>query len=290
MALAQVCGYGAKEFDNAFGKDVTPSLAEIEVYTGNFVNNSLLMKPPYSNPKEVLDGYEKGVDGIKINKDHGTTTLGFKYNGGVVLAVDSRATGGQYIGSQAVKKIIEINDFLLGTMAGGAADCVYWERVLSKQCRLHELRNRERISVAAASKLLSNMVYNYKGMGLSLGVMICGWDKRGPGLYYVDNDGTRTKGDVFSVGSGSLFAYGVLDSGYRQDLTDLEAFELGRRSIYHATHRDAYSGGIVRVYHMSATGWKVISEEDCKDLHYRYAGEKEAFVPQVDPGAAPHQL
>ena len=99
--------------------------------------------------------------------------------------MDSRATGGMYIGSGSVKKIIEINKFLLGTMAGGAADCTYWERVLSKQvrlsfhfsmkenirvmfptcymqCRLYELRNRERISVAAASKLLSNMAYNYK--------------------------------------------------------------------------------------------------------------------------------
>nr|CAD7406515.1 unnamed protein product [Timema poppensis] len=35
---------------------------------------------------------------IKIHFDHGTTTLGFQYQGGVVLAVDSRATGGQFIG------------------------------------------------------------------------------------------------------------------------------------------------------------------------------------------------
>ena len=34
--------------------------------------------------------------------------------------------------------------------------------------RVYELRNRERISVAAASKLLANMVYHYKGMGISL--------------------------------------------------------------------------------------------------------------------------
>lgn len=65
-----------------------------------------------------------------------------------------------------------------GTLAGGAADCVYWDRVLAKQCRLYELRNRERISVAAASKLMANMVYNYKGMGLSMGMMIAGYDKR----------------------------------------------------------------------------------------------------------------
>ena len=70
--------------------------------------------------------------------------------------------------SQTVKKVIEINPYLLGTMAGGAADCAYWERVLAFECRIYELRNKERISVAAASKLLVNMVRDYKGMGLSM--------------------------------------------------------------------------------------------------------------------------
>lgn len=110
-----------------------------------------------------------------------------------------------HIASGTVKKVIEINPYLLGTMAGGAADCQYWyvfsqiyqtwlhlslepdldltpepknrETYLGMQCRLHELRNKERISVAAASKILSNIVYQYKGMGLSMGTMICGWDK-----------------------------------------------------------------------------------------------------------------
>ena len=70
--------------------------------------------------------------------------------------------------SQTVKKVIEINPYLLGTMAGGAADCSFWERELGRQCRLYELQNKERISVAAASKLLGNIVYNYKNMGLSM--------------------------------------------------------------------------------------------------------------------------
>jgi len=29
-------------------------------------------------------------------------------------------------------------------------------------------------------------------------------------------------------------------------MTDNEAYELGRKAIYHATHRDAMSGGMVR--------------------------------------------
>jgi hypothetical protein len=33
-------------------------------------------------------------------------------------------------------------------------------------------------------------------------------------------------------------------SYYRFDLTVEEAIELGKRAIVHATHRDAYSGGI----------------------------------------------
>jgi len=270
MALSAACGYRPVKHR---GLEVDGTAFDA---TCNIEANSQIMLPPFSQPalnlgRALVD--EAGKD-IKMHFDHGTTTLGFKYQGGVLLAVDSRATGGMYIGSGSVKKIIEINKFLLGTMAGGAADCTYWERVLSKQCRLYELRNRERISVAAASKLLSNMAYNYKGMGLSMGVMIAGYDKKGPGLYYVDSDGERIPGNIFSVGSGSIFAYGVLDQGYRYDLTDEEAYDLGRRSIYHATHRDAASGGIVRVYHMKQTGFEIISEEDSKDLHYRYAEEK----------------
>lgn len=180
----------------------------------------------------------------RIKLKHGTTTLAFRYQGGVVIAVDSRASAGQFIASGSVKKVIEINPYLLGTMAGGAADCQYWETYLGIQCRLHELRNKERISVAAASKILSNLVYSYKGMGLSMGTMICGWDKTGPALFYVDSEGSRLRGDLFSVGSGSTFAYGVVDQGYRWDLSYEEALDLGRRSIYAATHRDAFSGNV----------------------------------------------
>jgi len=215
---------------------------------------------------------------IKMNFAHGTTTLGFKFKGGTILVADSRATSGSYIGSGCVRKIIPITETLLGTMAGGAADCTYWERVLAKQCKVYELRNREPISVAAASKLLSNMVYQYKNYGLSMGVMIAGYDKKGPGLYYVDNDGTRMAGNMFSIGSGSLYAYGVMDSGYKWDMTDEEAQDLGRRAVMHATHRDKASGGIIRVYHIKEEGWQIISETDCNDLIYKDFEEKAARI------------
>lgn len=119
--------------------------------------------PNVDNPTQFLRANQD-----RLRMEHGTTTLAFRFKHGVIVAVDSRATGGSYVASQTVKKVIEINPYLLGTMAGGAADCSYWERELGRRCRLYQLRNKDRISVAAASKMLSNMVYAYKGMGLSM--------------------------------------------------------------------------------------------------------------------------
>ncbi|GKD37344.1 proteasome subunit beta type-5 [Tanacetum coccineum] len=42
---------------------------------------------------------------------------------------------------------------------------------------------------------------------------ICTCCCKGPGLYYVDSEGGRLKGTKFSVGSGTPYAYGGLDSG-----------------------------------------------------------------------------
>jgi len=218
-------------------------------------------------------------DNPEIKFNHGTTTLAFIYDGGVLVAVDSRASMGSYIGSGTVKKVIEINRYLLGTMAGGAADCSFWERNLAFLTRLYELREGRRMTVAAASKLLANNVFNYRGYGLSMGTMIAGWDEgKGPALFYVDSEGTRIKGDKFSVGSGSTYAYGVLDQGYRRDLTLHEAIELGKRAIWHATHRDAYSGGTINVYSINENGWTKQFSADMNVLAYGQYAEEQAAI------------
>mmetsp|Transcript_29371 Transcript_29371/g.74879 ORF Transcript_29371/g.74879 Transcript_29371/m.74879 type:complete len:275 (-) Transcript_29371:312-1136(-) len=237
------------------------------------LGNGLDMQFPLPAVQD-LDSFERQVVEM-VKPCHGTTTLGFIFQHGVIIAVDSRATMGSYISSQTVKKVIEINPYLLGTMAGGAADCQFWERNLGRQCRLFELNNSKRITVRAASKLLSNTMFSYRGMGLSMGTMVAGWDPHGPGLYYVDSDGQRTKGERFSVGSGSLYAYGILDQGYRWDMSVEEAVELGRRSIYHATFRDCASGGTVSVYHVTEAGWKKVVGDDVTELHFHYYPQPE---------------
>lgn len=183
---------------------------------------------------------------------HGTTTLAFTFRGGIIAAVDSRASMGNFVGSKTTKKVLPVSTHILGTMAGGAADCQRWIRYVKKEALLHELTTEDgrRMSVARASRILSNVLYQLRGSGLSVGTMIMGYDDIGdhhhqgndddvvtegesdggagppssaaaapasvqqqqPHIYYVDDMGVRIRGDLFAVGSGSTFALGILDT------------------------------------------------------------------------------
>ena len=205
----------------------------------------------------------------------GTTTLGFIYQGGVIIAVDSRASMGNFMGSKTVKKVIEINDFLLGTMAGGAADCQFWLRRLNWWCKIYELRNGERVAISAAAHFLNSMISQHAGQGLSMGTMVTGWDRKGPQLYYVDDDGKCLSGKIFSAGSGSTYAFGVIDSRYKFNMSEMEAAKLGYEAICHAAHRDCGSGGYVRVYSVIKGAWKrLVDGDDVDEFHWRSCVEK----------------
>lgn len=79
--------------------------------------------PPIASSQQWLRAMtdDNSNPNCPIKIAHGTTTLAFRFKGGIIVATDSRATAGNWIASQTVKKVIEINSCLLGTMAGGAA-------------------------------------------------------------------------------------------------------------------------------------------------------------------------
>ncbi|EMR09723.1 hypothetical protein PNEG_01908 [Pneumocystis murina B123] len=220
-------------------------------------------------PYNILKEKYLSVSEVTSKITHGTTTLSFRFSEGIIVAVDSRATAGSWIASQTVHKVIHINNHLLGTMAGGAADCQFWETVLSMECRLYELRNKTQISAEVSSKILANILYSYKGMGLSVGTMICGLDsKRGTSIFYLDSEGTRLKGNLFCVGSGQTFAYSILDAEYHWNLQKDQAIYLAKRAILASTHRDSYSGGFINIYYINADGYEFCGGFDVGKLFY----------------------
>ncbi|VDM37451.1 unnamed protein product [Toxocara canis] len=259
------------------------------------------IEPPFGiSAKEFVEthfGKHSAAKNLQFRK--GTTTLAFIYEpktehdkGGIIVAVDSRASAGEYIchalreltvdcdqrgvlilASKSVMKILDIGDRMVATMAGGAADCQFWTRVVAKYCTLYELREKSEITVAAASKYFSNVLYGYRNYGLSVGSLIAGYDKRGPAIFKVDSEGQRVQLRLCSVGSGSLSAYGILDSFYQPKMTDEEARILGRRAIMHATFRDSGSGGVCNMVHITPKEKIHLPKLDVSQLFYEFADE-----------------
>lgn len=226
---------------------------------------------------------------------HGTTTLAFRFRHGVIAAADTRSSCSNYVACPASCKVIPVHQHLLGTTSGTSADCGTWYRVLQRELRLRALREGQLPSVASAAKLLSTMMSRYRGLDLCVATALCGWDRSGPALFYVYSDGTRLQGDIFSVGSGSPYAYGVLDRGYRYDMTTPEAYALARHAVAHATHRDAYSGGSVDLFHVRESGWEYVSRNDAWVLYSELQKlpepekQEEKEASQTHPEPATHR-
>ncbi|CAN0080011.1 unnamed protein product [Laminaria digitata] len=80
------------------------------------------------------DPYSVATPGAEpLRLSHGTTTVALVFEGGLIAAVDSRASMGSFVGSRTTQKVIPVSDRILGTMAGGAADCSFWLRYLGMQ-------------------------------------------------------------------------------------------------------------------------------------------------------------
>ncbi|XP_071343143.1 proteasome subunit beta type-11b [Trachinotus anak] len=284
---------------------------------------SLPLSPPYTSSQSVP---------LPFPMSHGTTTLAFMFQGGVLAAADTRSSCSGLVACPAAQKILPIHSHLVGTTSGTSADCALWKRILSRELRLYQLRHGRRLTTRGAAKLLSHMLHPFKGTELCVAATLCGWDGGevgggakadlggcteatkqpeksvdtslekaqssssnaggqqrfarekisfcGPGLFYVCSDGTRLQGTLFSVGSGSPYAYSILDQGVKWGLTVDEATSIAREAVYRATHRDAYSGNHVDIYHITSTGWTRRNREDLKEEYYREKERQERRMRQ----------
>uniref|UniRef100_A0A667XWM3 Proteasome subunit beta n=1 Tax=Myripristis murdjan TaxID=586833 RepID=A0A667XWM3_9TELE len=227
------------------------------------------MEPTFSLPIGLPLSSSHSVP-LPFPMSHGTTTLAFIFQGGVLAAADTRSSCSGLVACPAAQKILPIHSHLVGTTSGTSADCALWKRILARELRLYQLRHGRRLSTGGAAKLLSHMLQPFKGTELSVGGQQCfGRERSGPSLYYVCSDGTRLKGTLFSVGSGSPYAYSVLDQGVQWGLTVQEAVSIAREAVFRATYRDAYSGNCVDLYHITSKGWTRRNREDLKEEYYR---------------------
>ena len=197
------------------------------------------------------------------NTFEGTTTVGITCKDGVVFASERRASMGNLVAHKVAEKIFKIDNHIAATIAGSVADAQSLMKIISAETALYRLRNGKDISLEAAAAVSSNILHSSPAYVQTL---IGGVDDTGASIYSLDAAGGMIKDTFISTGSGSTFAYGVLEDRFHEDITVEEAKELALRAIKAATERDTYSGNGFLVAEVTKHGYKMLEKEEVESI------------------------
>ncbi|MBT4651678.1 proteasome subunit beta [Candidatus Woesearchaeota archaeon] len=202
----------------------------------------------------------------------GTTTVGIVCKDGIVLAADKRATAGNLIVDKKADKVHTISDHIAVTIAGGVSDAQLMIKLLKAELKLKEVRTNKVPTSKETANLLGGLLFsNIRRMSMIPGIahfLMGGRDRLGCHLYDLFPDGSVTKiTDYVSSGSGSVMAYGVLESQYSQNLTTEEGIKLATVAVNAALQRDSCSGNGLDVVVVKNEGIKNALH---KELNYQF--------------------
>ncbi len=172
-----------------------------------------------------------------------TTTVGLIAGDYVVLAADKRATAGFLVAHKRVRKIQKIDDHAAMTISGLVADAQFLVDQARYISRKYMLEVGRPIKISSLASNLSVILNVYlRTMPYVVQLLLGGYDSSGPHLFYLDLFGSLSEEKYMATGSGSPVAFGVLETGYREDISLEEAVELAKKAVKAATMRDGFSG------------------------------------------------
>ena len=177
-----------------------------------------------------------------VEAKKGTTTVGLIAKDAVIVGADMKSTIGYMVDSKVARKVYQLDDHIAMTIAGSVGDALALVRILKAQFKLFKLE-RGPITVKAAANLLSNILQGTRYYPYMAMMIIGGVDRRGAHVFSVDPVGGAERDTYTATGSGSPIAYGILEDGFKENMTKEEALQLGVRAVKSARKRDIFSGG-----------------------------------------------
>ncbi len=171
----------------------------------------------------------------------GTTTVGVRYDDGVVLIVDKRISS-DLVDPQSIEKIFRIDDHLGCATSGLVADA----RVLVDRARMDSQLNRltydEDITVETLVKKTCDFKQNYTQYGgvrpFGTALLIAGVDRSGPHLYETDPSGALMAYEASAIGAGRSEVMDHFEQNFEHGLDREGATTLGLRGLDEATESE----------------------------------------------------
>ena len=196
----------------------------------------------------------------------GTTTVGIACKDGIVLAADMRATAGTMIVDKTADKVHILSDDFAVTWAGTVSDAQLLTRLAKAELKLKEVRTSKRPTTKEAANLIAGLLYSSirrPSMFPAIAhFLLAGKDVDGTHLYDLFPDGSVTLiKDYVSSGSGSVFAYGVLETQYGKNMGVDDGVKLAVKAVNTALQRDSASGNGINVV--------VVTSKDIKKVMHK---------------------
>ncbi len=227
------------------------------------------------------------VVGASFAVPHATTCVALKYEGGVVMAGDRRATSGNIISNRSMEKVVQADRHSAVAIAGAAGPAMEMVKMFQLQLEHYEKVEGSSLSLEGKANQLSAMVRGNLPaamQGMVVVPIFAGYDvRREVGrLWDFDATGGRyEERNHVSTGSGSVHASTVIKVGFRDGLSRDEAIQLACRSLWEAADADSATGGpdVLRgiypvVAAIDADGWERVDDTDL-------AARFEAIVNEV---------
>jgi len=205
-----------------------------------------------------------GQQGVvaKTAKKTGTTICGVIDKDGVVLGADTRSTNGPCVADKNCEKIHYIAPNIYCCGAGTAADTEAVTSMVSSSMELHRMATNRQSRVITALTILKGHLFKYQGH-VSAALVLGGYDLTGPHLHTVYPHGSTDTLPYVTMGSGSLAAMSVFESGFKENMTLEEAKVLVARAISAGIFNDLGSGSNVDLCVINKDGKQYLRNYEC---------------------------
>lgn len=193
----------------------------------------------------------------------GTTTVGIVFEGGVVLAADRRATLG-HLNMHEMPKIYKVSEFIGLTTAGAVSDAQNLLKYLKAEMELYRLDKEKEPSIDLAANLLGTIAYGGRQSFFPFLIQILIGGKNDDGsfkLFSIFADGSAIVDKYTCTGSGTELALAIIDSEWKEDMSEQETIALAAKAVNRAIRRDVFSGNGIDVAVIDASGYRSIDEK-----------------------------
>jgi proteasome beta subunit len=179
----------------------------------------------------------------------GTTVLSLRYEGGVVMAGDRRATEGHLVAHRRIRKVFPADRYSAVAIAGTAGLAMDMVKLFQVELEHYEKIEGIRLTLEGKASFLARLVRGQLPMalqGLVVVPLFAGYDdKEGRGrVYSFDVVGGRYEETEFgSTGSGAGLAKAFLRTVYTEGMSGDEAVTIAIKALVSASTEDTATGG-----------------------------------------------